>query len=428
MRNQIVALSCAIAVGVTTLAYAADTSAAPFTQVPVSVRMMGLCGAGSALGDPATAYNNPAVLGYTENSEISAVHGSILESVPFLGLGYTTAPDSLWGMTGGLNFVNVSLGGFKEAEVNLTTGEISQTGRTFGYNAFNLSGTLAKKINNQLAIGANVKLIREALDDKSAIGYGLDLGSFYKWDEKLTLAFAVQNIIAPQLAWNTDDKVVEKVGLRPLFGMAYKALDTLTLVGDVYNDSTQALAYSVGAEYVLTELFTVRAGTNMQRFSLGTSLRIENLLLHVSFSPEMNNSLGMTYFVGGSYILDFKKATTPAIAVPAPVPVTIPEPVQIPEPVVVAPVPEVIETPAVVVPEIVPMVDVITQAAVVTEAISEIVASVNAAEAVINSTIVTQSALVSETVSEVISQNIPVKEEVEDVLSRDSFLKRNADF
>jgi hypothetical protein len=422
MRKQIVALSCAIGVVLTALAYSADTSAAPFTQVPVSVRMMGLCGAGSALGDPATAYNNPAVLGYAERSEISAVHGSILESVPFLGLGYTTEPEALWGMTGGLTFVNVSLGNFKEANVDLTSGEIWQTGRTFGYNAFDLSGSLAKKINDKLALGLNVKMIREALDDKSAAGYGIDLGSFYKWDEKLTLAFALQNIIAPQLAWNTDDKVVETVALRPLFGAAYKALDTLTLVGDIYNDSTQTLAYSVGAEYVLTEMFTVRAGTNMKRFALGTSLRLENILLNVSFSPEMGDSLGMAYFVGGSYLFDLKKtgAVPAPVVVPAPV-APAPEPEPVPVPVVVpAPLPEAVTPPVVL--EAAPTVDVV--APVVTETVSEVSASVNTE--VIPVMVEVSANTVS--ASEVVSENIPVQKDETDVLSKENFLKRRSDF
>lgn len=426
MRNKILILGCVAWMGLTALAYSANTSAAPFTQVPVSVRMMGLCGAGTALGDPATAYNNPAVLGYSENSEISAVHGSILDSVPFMGLSYNTAPEALWGMTGGLNFVNVNLGDFKEAKVDQTTGEIWQTGRTFGYNGFNLSGALAKKINNALSVGLTLKVVREALDDSSASGFGLDLGAYYKWDDKLSFAFALQNLIAPQLAWDTDDKTVESMALRPLAGVAYNAWRELTLVADVYSGSDQKLGYSVGAEYLLSEMFTVRAGTDLQRFSLGSSLHFQNLLVHVSFSPDLNSSMGAAYFVGGTYVFE----QTKVVPVPVPAPIPVPEPAPVPEPIatpaepVTTPVPEVqpqAEVPTVEVPAALPVTETI-----VTPEVQSVVTG--AVEVPANPGVTTPAAVVPEVVPATeVTTAAPVNE-AEDVMSRENFLKRNADF
>jgi len=301
---------------------ATTTGAASFTAFPASIRMQGLCGAGSALNDSAIVYANPAVLGFVPHSEVNLFQGSLLGGVNYLSIGMNSTQE-YYGCTGAFQYVNASVDGFKEAY--LDNGEVGLTGKQFGYNAHNYVFSLAKRLSNTLFVGTNLKYITETLYENTATGYGADLGMAYIYDQHLQLSATLRNAIAPVLTWDTVDKTQEAARTQAVFGAAYFGFNSLGLIADVYSKTDSKVGIATGLEYYLNKYVTVRCGTDLTRFTLGSSLYIEQASLHFAFAPDFESNIGNAYYFSGAYFFDVSQQAPPADILEVPVIVPIVE-------------------------------------------------------------------------------------------------------
>ncbi len=190
----------------------AGTSAASFLKIDIGARPAGMGGAFCGIADDVnTIQYNPAGLIQLQQKEIGATHNEWIEGIRSEFLGYAHPLNENWvcGLT--LNYLYV---GDDLIERDITGAE---SGRTFGGNDGVITFALGKKLQDNISAGANVKIIRESVEDKNDVAYGADVGFLYKLSD-LRLGISAQNL-------GTKIKLYEESFSLPLnfkFGLGYK--------------------------------------------------------------------------------------------------------------------------------------------------------------------------------------------------------------
>ncbi|RMH62236.1 MAG: hypothetical protein D6677_10185 [Calditrichaeota bacterium] len=298
--------------GTTSLwAQGAGEAAVPFLLINPGARAGGMGEAGVALATDATAiYWNPGGLAFQYNDpetdhpgEVSLMHAKWLPQFNFSDLFYDFLAARYYvddiGMLGlGITFLNLG-----ENVATSTTGQEYDRFRSQEY-AFTLS--YATRIQSNLGLGVNLKLIRSELAPESinvgnestngrATGVAVDVGVLWKpdydmFDNKLTLGANLSNF-GPAIFYN-DEAQSDPLPTNLRLGLAYDLLDDefnqMTLIYDAnkplyrrdgskaenfitaafysswvkgkISDRWNAVTHSVGLEYVYGNLIALRTG------------------------------------------------------------------------------------------------------------------------------------------------------------------------
>ncbi len=253
-----------------------QTTTYDFLRIDMSARAAALGGSFVTNNDDVDVlFFNPAGLGFLEKDPVSFSFVKHLLDINLFSLTYSTEFENIGRFGAGVQYINY--GSFDEADVN---GNI--TGKfNAGELAFLLSYT--NKFMNDFYYGANAKFIYSSIADQSSSAIGLDLGVNYEFPEiMLNLGASILNI-GKQLSSYTDLK--EDLPLDVLIGVS-KRLERLPvrLSLDFHNLNQERdelyqhfKGFSIGAEFYLSEVFTLRFGYDNERredFKLGSSAGI----------------------------------------------------------------------------------------------------------------------------------------------------------
>jgi len=177
----------------------AGTTGATFLKIEAGARPVAMGGAFVAVADDAnTTYWNPAGLVQLKEREITAMHNEWLEDIRYEFLGYAQPIKSERRTQGfGVSLMCLYMSGLEER----TTETIEPEG-TFAAYDIALAGAYACTVGRAVAIGANMKLIHQKIEDESAWSGAIDIGLLYRppgskrtfSEGGLQLGFAVQNI------------------------------------------------------------------------------------------------------------------------------------------------------------------------------------------------------------------------------------------
>jgi len=120
-----------------------------------------------------------------------------------------------------------------------------------------------------ISVGITGKYLNHSLFDKSATGFGFDVGMRARFLEMINIGLVIQDV-ASQLKWNTQSGLEEKIPLNVRGGVSFQpsflsgiASVELSKVGE--ND----LVFRVGAEYRIVEFFGIRVGYDGDNISFG---------------------------------------------------------------------------------------------------------------------------------------------------------------
>ncbi|MFH2070377.1 MAG: PorV/PorQ family protein [Elusimicrobiota bacterium] len=264
MSKFFIALSCVAVllaqVFIPCLEAGSGTTGAQFLKIAPAARPLGMGGAYSAMAEDSNAvYYNPAGLSAVSKTEVGATYLKYFQDINY---GFLSAviplKDSDITAGGGITYLIVP-----DIEKRSATNDtLTPDGR---FNATDTALTLSLSHRNpvpsvleSLALGANLKLINQTIDDKSAFAAALDIGGFYKIDERFSVAVGVVNI-------SNGVKFIEKTDPLPLAlraGTVYRPpVKDLTVALDIdqyFID--QKLYASVGAEYLVVKILCLRAG------------------------------------------------------------------------------------------------------------------------------------------------------------------------
>lgn len=239
------------------LCQAGSAGADPFNFLflDANARAVGMAGAYTALATDANALlYNPAGLGQVDRHEATFMHNQYFEGITQEYLAYA-APLG-WGAS--LNYL--SFGDVPRTTISNPDGtglgntELTDLAFGAGY---------GRAINEDLAVGAGVKYIRESIAGISAQGVALDLGALYavRALEGFSVGLAVQNI-GPSVKFQSDK---ENMPLNLRLGAAYgftvgEHESTVSL--DATKERSQEAHIGVGAETIIAKMMPVRVGFN----------------------------------------------------------------------------------------------------------------------------------------------------------------------
>lgn len=236
----------------------AGTAGAQFLKLSASARGMGMADALLPLANDASAlYYNPGGLVQLDGWHASFSHFALPVDVTQDWVGVVRGlPESGWAYGASLAFLN-------SGDMEETTPNDIETGRTFNYLDLSFGLTVAKQLTNKFSTGLTLKLINESTMEMDATGWAADVGTFYDtgW-RSLKMAMIIAN-------FGPDMKFISKPYPLPIvfrFGVSMdlwgKQGDENFLVGAFQfgHPSDNAEQVDIGFEYAFRDRFFLRLG------------------------------------------------------------------------------------------------------------------------------------------------------------------------
>lgn len=312
--------------------------AASFLELGVGARALGMGGAYVGLSDDATGfYWNPGGLALLPNLQAASMYAEI-----FKDLGKQSYVNAAMPIFGGaaisLSWIRVSVEDIPRYEFD-DNGNISAADRIndealtlddepvgyFGnfndafiisfakYIPWNLDlGWQYFEVPIDLGFGFNLKMLRQALDDKTGSGVGLDAGFIMRmglndifsepYYGDLSFGLSVQDLANTQITWNTDSRHKDRVARNFKYGFAYvqplpfmKSKFTFSFdLNSRYSGSTH-----LGGELLVKSHFALRMGVNSGFFTAGAGLYFWKLHLDYAYqSHDLGNSHRVSLLFG----------------------------------------------------------------------------------------------------------------------------------
>ena len=259
-------LSSLFIVFILTVSFTFGQNTYDFLNVDMSARAASLGGSFSTNNDDVDVlFYNPAGMSFLEKNPVSFSFVKHLMDINLFSLAYSTDLENVGRFGTAIKYINY--GSFDEAdEFGNRTGEFNA-----GELAFILGYT--NEFSENFYYGANAKVIYSSIADESSSAIALDLGINYEVpDQKLNLAAAVLNL-GTQLSSYIDTK--EDLPLDVTIGIS-KRLENLPVrlsldfhqLNKERDELYQHLkGFSLGAEFYLSEVFTLRFGYDNEKRS-----------------------------------------------------------------------------------------------------------------------------------------------------------------
>ena len=258
------------------------TTAAPFLEIEVGSRAIGMGGAFVAIANDATAiYWNPAGLSRISKSEATLIHTNWLVGTNFDFVGVVVPMGYLGSIA--VNVISLST---DEMEVR-TVQRPEGTGEKFSYGDLSAGLSYAKNLTDRFSIGVNAKYISQRIWHMKAKGVAFDIGTLFKTRfNGLMIGMSISNFgasmkmegkdvfvnydEAPQFGGSNDripaSKLTDKFPLPLLFrvGVAMDILKSgssrLTIAAAAAHPNNNTEYINTGMEYVFNKNIALRFG------------------------------------------------------------------------------------------------------------------------------------------------------------------------
>jgi hypothetical protein len=253
-------------------------------------RSLGLGGAFVATADDALgALWNPAGLSFMDQNQLLFENVRLFEDTNINSFGFAV-PGS-WLPSFGVSMVSMSSGDFQR------TNEMNDPLGTFKEGETAYLFTVAKGISPRLALGANVKLVQQTVENFSAGGVGVDAGAMLQLIPGLKVGLSALNLGGPSL---TLRNTAETYPTQLRGGAAATVLGGRGLLTvQLDHASGPGLTFHGGTEYWIQSGLALRFGYDDRSGTGGFSYQ---------FTPHYrldyavaDHPLGMTHRVGLSY-------------------------------------------------------------------------------------------------------------------------------
>ena len=287
--------------------------AGEFLSIGVGARPLGMGGAYVAIANDVTAgYYNPAGLAKLNYPQIALMHDERYGNLVNYNYAAVAIPYEK-DYTFGVSIMRLGVDGIPDTrealidratgnviyDINLPSGRLDPSLVTEFSNqdwAFYLTG--AKRVTDDLYLGANVKILSRSIAEYSAFGIGFDIGAYYSPMENLMLGANVQDVTTTFVAWSTGRN--ELITPTAKVGAAYqldflggKILPAVDLdirfenrrFASQFNIGPVSFDPHLGMEYSYKNLFAVRAGYNdVKQFTFGAGVKLPKLNIDYSFA------------------------------------------------------------------------------------------------------------------------------------------------
>lgn len=283
--------------------------AGEFLSLGAGARAAGLGGAATALSNDVTAgYYNPAAL-----SEISHLQAAIFHESRFSGqinYDYLAGALPLDAMqTVGISAIRIGLDGIKDSRNALDdangNGRIDEDDRidesriTIGGAAdWAIFGSYSRRLDDQLSVGGNLKLLYRTVLDHSAWGLGIDLSALYKPVENLALGATLTDATKSLMTWDTGNQefIVPQLKLGAAYRYPITENHAVTPVIDaslrfegreqttMLDLGLASMDFGGGLEYSFRDRVFVRGGySEFSQITLGVGVKLPKLNIDYAF-------------------------------------------------------------------------------------------------------------------------------------------------
>ena len=269
-----------------TAASGTGTTGAQFLRLGAGARPIAMGGAFTAVADDANGPQyNPAGSAWVRNKEAMASYIDYLEGIKYGYIGYLQPLNA--NSTLGLAYGYLDSGAIDRTDVaGSAIGTFSST-QSLGIL------TYARSFGDKFALGTNLKLFQQIIEDEKAGGYAFDLGTQYKVRPQFVLGLAVQNIGPGVTFVKEKDPLPVTIKLGALYMFME---DTLNISGDAkYQPKENSkISENVGAEYWVSRNLALRIGydtasisdiENFTGVSAGMGFKISGLTLNYAWMP-----------------------------------------------------------------------------------------------------------------------------------------------
>ncbi len=259
------------------------TTAAPFLNVGIGARAIGMGGAYVSLANDASAmFWNPGGIALIQSNEAIFNHSEWIADISFDYAGFIVNLGNLGNVGMFANFMTMG-------EMERTTELYPEgTGQKFNAGSYALGLSYSRSLTDRFSIGFNFKYIHEYILNSSASGVALDVGTVFKTQFRgMRIGATISNFGTKMRMYGRDLLVQHDIdplregsnervnaGLEtdaydlPLHlrvGVSYDLLQdvenhTLWLAVDAVHPSDNVESVNVGAEYTLMDIFALRAG------------------------------------------------------------------------------------------------------------------------------------------------------------------------
>jgi hypothetical protein len=252
-----------------------------------TARTLGIGGAYVAdAADPLGVLWNPAGLAGMEQNEVRFENARLFEDTSINGIGFAVPGNWLPNM--GVSIISLGSGDFQRTNaMNDVLGTFRE-----GETAYLL--TLARGLSPRLAVGANLKLVQQTVEDFSGGGFGIDLGGYAQLTPTIKAGVSAMNLGGPKIKLRD---VEEPYATLVRGGLSARVLDGRGLIA-LQVDHTTGLGatFHGGAEYWLQPTIGLRVGYDDGAGTGGFSYR---------FAPQYqldyavaDHALGMSQRIG----------------------------------------------------------------------------------------------------------------------------------
>ncbi|HEX5131682.1 MAG TPA: PorV/PorQ family protein [Candidatus Krumholzibacteria bacterium] len=256
----------------------------------VSARTVGMGGAFVATADdPLGAVWNPAGLVQQSQNTFAMETARYFENTSVNAFSFTVPARRL--PTIGFTMLALNSGSFERTnELNESLGEFKQSDMAFLISA-------SKGISPRLSVGANLKIVRQHVEEFDASGLGADIGVLYGLTPRLRLGASVLNLGGPTL---TARSVGETFPVEYRGGFAFGFLNGRGLLSlELDHRDGPGTTFRAGTEVWLYEMFGLRAGFFENEPAGGFSYRV-NPALQFDYGMS-DHELGIVHHVALAY-------------------------------------------------------------------------------------------------------------------------------
>lgn len=270
--------------------------AVPFLRMGAGTRALGMGGAAVAAGLDATAgYWNPALLGWTCGSQVSAMHALGMDAdrrMSFVAGSHRMD----WGALGA-SFLTAGMSDIDgRDESGYPTGDFN-----YGDLALMVHGAYT---TDMLTVGATLKYLHQGLDadvdgDDGVSGYGFGVGAAVEALDWLRVGFVMRDL-ATRVGGDEDANNVP-INLRA--GVSLMPLEWMTFALDLDHTQNEAgLKFHAGGEaaFPLNEDFSgaLRLGLNDGDLTAGLGVTVRMVEFNYAFLQEPQDFLGESHRIG----------------------------------------------------------------------------------------------------------------------------------
>lgn len=244
--------------------------------------------------DATSLYWNPAGLAYISQNEISTMQNKLATEASYYYLGGVfPAKDFTWG----INWLQLELPDLQETAASLNNNEVEIL-NTFSYHATALIIGGGAKLNENLALGLNAKLVSKKLSDGygQSSGQSFGIGLLYKVSPQLSLGLKADNLGSIQ---KYDTGYAETIPPKYTAGLQLNILPQLNFLLDVEKNSNKnSLAKGHGGfEYLFNNNLYFSLGCDYKTITAGAGFSVKNVYADYAYRTDNTYNLGAEHFV-----------------------------------------------------------------------------------------------------------------------------------